>query len=41
MLWNLLWFILGSIFGGTIGLFTAALCMAAKQGDEMENRHMR
>lgn len=25
----MLWFILGSIFGGTITLFTSALCLAA------------
>ena len=32
----MLWFILGSIFGGTITLFTSALCLAAKQNDDIE-----
>lgn len=31
----MLWFILGSIFGGTITLFTSALCLAAKQNDDI------
>ena len=26
-------FIIGSLFGGTIGLFAACLCTAAKQAD--------
>ncbi|MBQ8297562.1 MAG: DUF3789 domain-containing protein [Ruminococcus sp.] len=29
----MLGFILGSIFGGTIGVFTAAVCRAAKDSD--------
>lgn len=43
----MLWFILGSIFGGTITLFTLALCLAAKHNDdieqnkEIENKHKR
>ena len=43
----MLWFILGSIFGGTITLFTSALCLGAKQNDdieqnkEIENKHKR
>lgn len=43
----MIWFILGSIFGGTITLFTSALCLAAKQNDdieqnkEIENKHKR
>ena len=32
----MLWFILGSIFGGTITLFTSALCLAAKQNADIE-----
>ncbi|MBR4509980.1 MAG: DUF3789 domain-containing protein [Ruminococcus sp.] len=30
----MLGFILGSLFGGTIGVFTMCLCTAAKWGDE-------
>ncbi|MBQ8688251.1 MAG: DUF3789 domain-containing protein [Ruminococcus sp.] len=33
----MLWFILGSIFGGTVGLLTAALCQAAAYGDRRKN----
>lgn len=29
-------FVLGSIFGGTVGVFATALCTAAKYGDKME-----
>lgn len=30
----MLGFILGSLFGGTVGVFTMALCNAAKRADE-------
>lgn len=30
----MLGFILGSLFGGTVGVFTMALCSAAKRADE-------
>ena len=30
----MLWFLLGSLFGGVVGLFSSALCVAAKNGDE-------
>ncbi|HOF68055.1 MAG TPA: DUF3789 domain-containing protein [Ruminococcus sp.] len=32
----MLGFILGSLFGGTIGAFAMALCNAAKRADEKE-----
>ena len=31
-------FILGWIIGGIVGFFGAALCVAAKRGDEMQER---
>lgn len=34
---NVLGFILGSIFGGTVGVFTMCLCMAAGQAEKCEN----
>ena len=33
----MLGFILGSIFGGTVGVFTMCLCMAAGQAEKCEN----
>ncbi len=33
---QLLLFVLGCMFGGTVGVFAAALCIAAKYGDKME-----
>lgn len=30
----MLGFILGTIFGGSVGVFTMCLCVAAKWGDE-------
>ncbi|WP_337484165.1 DUF3789 domain-containing protein [Porcipelethomonas sp.] len=32
----MLGFILGSLFGGTVGVFTMLLCNAAKRADEKE-----
>lgn len=29
----MIWFVLGSILGGTVGLFSAAMCAAAGNGD--------
>lgn len=40
----MLWFILGSIFGGTITLFTSALSKQnddIEQNKEIENKHKR
>ncbi|MDO4863085.1 MAG: DUF3789 domain-containing protein [Ruminococcus sp.] len=34
----MLGFILGSLFGGTVGVFTMCLCVAAKWGDEFTDR---
>ena len=31
-------FILGCIFGGTVGMFAACLCAAAGQADRMQQR---
>ncbi|MBQ8348556.1 MAG: DUF3789 domain-containing protein [Ruminococcus sp.] len=30
----MIWFILGLVLGGTVGIFVLALCIAAKNGDE-------
>ncbi len=30
-----MWFIIGLFIGGIVGFFTAALCAAAKRGDEV------
>lgn len=35
---NMVGFILGSMFGGAVGVFAMCLCVAAKWGDEFTDR---
>ncbi|MBR1822790.1 MAG: DUF3789 domain-containing protein [Ruminococcus sp.] len=34
----MLGFVLGTLFGGTMGVFTMCLCTAAKWGDDNNNK---